>query len=449
MKHILDEFQRVALANPTVAFDFYNGEEEVYRLAAGKLAKRIVDIFGKNYQQQLAPCQEETDFLTIRGYIGKPDFAKKTRNEQFFFANNRFIKSSYLHHAVMTAFAGMLEEGAFPFYCLFLEIDPARIDINVHPTKTEIKFDDERSVYAVVSAACRRAMNQFNLNPNIDFDAEVPADFLGPGAFTKKSYNPASISLGDYKPKTEHEKANLDNWQQLYKGLENINQFEKGGVGISLQNNNIPAEPQAMVFASKANPVPQAAPIDSQSSYQIHQKYIVSQVKSGLLLIDQKAAFERLIYDGYQNLNTEGKAAASQMLMFPDTVQLNTADYVLLGEMEPEFAQMGFGISLVGGNSLIVNSLPMDLAQEPAQGLIESLLEQFKLQAELKIDKKEKLLLSMAKKSAIHRSKTLNNSEQLALIEQLFATSNPQYSPSGQAIMKIVSLEKLQEILNA
>lgn len=449
MKHILDEFQRVALANYTVGFQFFNGEEEVFNLPAGKLAKRIVDIFGKNYQQQLAPCLEETDFLKITGYIGKPDYAKKTRNEQFFFANGRFIKSSYLHHAVMTAFAGMLEEGSYPFYCLFLEIDPARIDINVHPTKTEIKFEDERSVYAVVSAACRRAMNQFNLNPNIDFDADVPADFLGPGAFTPKTYNPASISYNTPLPKTENEKANLNNWQTLYKGIENINAFERKPSHVSqgfVQHENTTGQEQ-IVFQSKMNPVPNTPIIETQNSYQIHQKYIISQVKSGFMLIDQKAALERIIFDSYQNLNTEGKTAASQTLMFPDTVTLNPADYVLLSEMEAYFTQMGFGIGLVGGNSLIVNSLPTDLASEPAQGLIESLLEQFKLQAELKIDKKEKLTLSIAKKSAAHRSKTMNNAEQLGLIEQLFSSTNPQYSPSGQVIMKIIGVEKLQELL--
>ena len=180
MKHIIDEFQRVSLANPAVSFSLYNVEDEVYILPSGRLSKRIIDLFGKNYQQQMAPCNEITDFLKVSGYIGKPDFAKKTKTEQFFFVNGRFIKSGYLHHAVMTAFAGMLEEGSHPFYVLFLEIDPARIDINVHPTKTEIKFDDERSVYAVVSAACRKAMNQYNLNPSIDFESEMNVDFLVP-----------------------------------------------------------------------------------------------------------------------------------------------------------------------------------------------------------------------------------------------------------------------------
>ena len=218
MKHIIDEFQRVALANPSVSFFMYNAEEEVYNLPAGRLSKRIIDLFGKNYQQQLAPCKEETDFLNVTGYIGKPDFAKKTKTEQFFFANGRFIKSGYLHHAVMTAFAGMLEEGSHPFYVLFLEIDPARIDINVHPTKTEIKFDDERSVYAVVSAACRKAMNQYNLNPSIDFESDMNVDFLAP--LTRQSVEPKYSELNRSIETNSLQKANLGNWQKLYEGFE-------------------------------------------------------------------------------------------------------------------------------------------------------------------------------------------------------------------------------------
>lgn len=169
MRHILDEFQRIALANPDISLSLYHNDSEIYNLPAGKLSRRIVDLFGKSYREQLASCEEETSFVSVRGYVGKPEFAKKTRGEQFFYANNRYIKNGYLNHAVMTAFEGLIPEGTHPFYVLFIEIDPIHIDINVHPTKTEIKFDDERTVYAIVQAAVRRAMSQHNLTPSLDF----------------------------------------------------------------------------------------------------------------------------------------------------------------------------------------------------------------------------------------------------------------------------------------
>jgi DNA mismatch repair protein MutL len=173
MRHIIDEFQRVALSNPDIAFSLYHNDAEIYNLPSGKLSRRIVDLFGKSYREQLAPCEEETSFVTVRGFVGKPQFAKKTRGEQFFFANNRFIKNSYLNHAVMSAFEGLMPEGSHPFYVLFIEIDPVHIDINVHPTKTEIKFDDERTVYAIVQAAVRKSMSQHNLAPSLDFDTNI------------------------------------------------------------------------------------------------------------------------------------------------------------------------------------------------------------------------------------------------------------------------------------
>jgi DNA mismatch repair protein MutL len=240
MRHIIDEFQRVALSNPDIAFSLYHNDAEIYNLPSGKLSRRIVDLFGKSYREQLAPCEEETSFVTVRGFVGKPQFAKKTRGEQFFFANNRFIKNSYLNHAVMSAFEGLMPEGSHPFYVLFIEIDPVHIDINVHPTKTEIKFDDERTVYAIVQAAVRKSMSQHNLAPSLDFDTNINYSnqfFSFNNAPTPTSTAvPSKMNQADFdserpfaKPEmSSREKSNLSNWNKLYEGLDNtVESFEQ------------------------------------------------------------------------------------------------------------------------------------------------------------------------------------------------------------------------------
>ncbi len=455
MKHVIDEFQRVALANPLITFSLYNAEDEVYILPAGRLSKRIIDIFGKNYQQQMAPCNEETDFLNVKGYIGKPDFAKKTKTEQFFFVNGRFVKSGYLHHAVMTAFAGMLEEATHPFYVLFLEIDPARIDINVHPTKTEIKFDDERSVYAVVSAACRKAMNQYNLNPSIDFESDMNVDFLAPTYQAPQARSEKANSEERTHFETNSlQKANLGNWQKLYEGFE-PKAFERKVIDSQ----------EDMIFKSKALPIAsfdkenikiqnlerkadnQVLP-EVNNTLQIHNQYILAQVKSGMLLIDQKGAYERIIFDKYKVILEKNVQAASQQLLFPVTVTFNPSDYQLFTEIESEITNLGFSFSQIGGNSLMINGIPADILDDRVQETLESLIEQFSNnKASLHIDKKENLARALAKRMASRQTNSLQSAEIHALVDQLFGSSNPQFTPNGEAIMKIVSLEKLAGML--
>ena len=457
MKHVIDEFQRVALANPQVGFSLFNTDEEIYNLPVGRLSKRIVDLFGKNYQQQMAPCNEDTDFLKVTGYIGKPDYAKRTKTEQFFFVNGRFIKSGYLHHAVMTAFTGMLEEGSHPFYVLFLEIDPARIDINVHPTKTEIKFDDERSVYAVVSAACRKAMTQYNLNPSIDFESDTTADFLVPDRkqFAVDFPTPNTNTRQPFETNSL-QKANLGNWQKLYEGFEpkaferNTSVGQEDMVFKSKANTHYDSPAETFQSKIKREPGPNIENLGSEANnaIQIHGQYILAQVKSGLLLIDQKAAHERIIFDKYETILAKNQQAASQQLLFPITITLNPADYFLVTEMEQEITSLGFTFSPIGGNALMINGIPADILDERAQEIFESLLEQFKQnKAEITIDKKENLARSLAKRLAARQTGVLQIQEIHALVDQLFGSNNPQFTPSGEPTMKIVSLEKLASIL--
>jgi DNA mismatch repair protein MutL len=456
MRHIIDEFQRVALANSEITFTLHHNETEIYNLQGGKLSRRIVDLFGKNYREQLASCQEETPFVSVSGYVGKPEFAKKTRGEQFFFANNRFIKNSYLNHAVMTAFEGLIPDGTHPFYVLFIEIDPIHIDINVHPTKTEIKFDDERTVYAIMQAAVRRAMSQHNLTPSLDFETDINFtnnffQFNNSPFSTQNSGT--SQETRDY-PKPEvspREKSNLSNWSQLYEGLErSVDAFERKDESQARFDfgNDFSVE-QPLTVQSRVNQFPVQKPqigySDSDSgAFQIHNRYIVAQIKSGMLLIDQRAAYERILFEKYLQ-HLQKRNGASQTLLFPKTVKLTLADFHLVLEIQDEIRNLGFVLSVIGHDEFIVNGIPTDCPDENEQQLIEGLLEQFKYnEAHLHLDKIENIARSMARRSSgrfgNHKLATLEINN---LVEQLFASSNPNYTPSGETTMRILGLEEI------
>jgi len=468
MRHIIDEFQRVALSNPDIAFSLYHNDAEIYNLPSGKLSRRIVDLFGKSYREQLAPCEEETSFVTVRGFVGKPQFAKKTRGEQFFFANNRFIKNSYLNHAVMSAFEGLMPEGSHPFYVLFIEIDPVHIDINVHPTKTEIKFDDERTVYAIVQAAVRKSMSQHNLAPSLDFDTNINYSnqfFSFNNAPTPTSTAvPSKMNQADFdserpfaKPEmSPREKSNLSNWNKLYEGLDNtVESFEQKRVeqsSFNFRNEEDYPESQPFTLKSKANDLLESRPLRSSqdsdaTTFQIHNRYIISQVKSGMLLIDQRAAYERILYEKFEQYLQKNNGT-SQQLLFPSTIKLTPADFHLLVEIQDEVRNLGFDLSVIGHDSFIVNGIPADSPDENEQALIEGLLEQFKRnESELHLDRVENLARSMAKRSAGRFGMTrLSNQEMNTLVEQLFASSNPSYSPSGELTMKILGLAEIANI---
>ncbi|MDI9868509.1 DNA mismatch repair endonuclease MutL [Flectobacillus roseus] len=468
MRHIIDEFQRVALSNPDIAFSLYHNDAEIYNLPSGKLSRRIVDLFGKSYREQLAPCEEETSFVTVRGFVGKPQFAKKTRGEQFFFANNRFIKNSYLNHAVMSAFEGLMPEGSHPFYVLFIEIDPVHIDINVHPTKTEIKFDDERTVYAIVQAAVRKSMSQHNLAPSLDFDTNINYSnqfFSFNNAPTPTSTAvPSKMNQADFdserpfaKPEmSSREKSNLSNWNKLYEGLDNtVESFEQKRVeqsSFNFRNEEDYPESQPFTLKSKANDLLESRPLRSSqdsdaTTFQIHNRYIISQVKSGMLLIDQRAAYERILYEKFVQYLQKNNGT-SQQLLFPSTIKLTPADFHLLVEIQDEVRNLGFDLSVIGHDSFIVNGIPADSPDENEQALIEGLLEQFKRnESELHLDRVENLARSMAKRSAGRFGMSrLSNQEMNTLVEQLFASSNPSYSPSGELTMKILGLAEIANI---
>ena len=462
MRHVLDEFQRVALANPDLFFSMHHNDQEIFHLPAGNLRQRIVKILGEATNKKLVPVQEETDILKISGFVAKPDYYKKSRGEQFFFVNKRFIKSNYLQHAVVSAYEELLPADTYPLFVLFLEINPARIDINVHPTKQEIKFDDEKLVYNYLKVTVRHALGSHNITPTLDFEQE-PAFQPRPvklSDLNAQRERPASVENYNRPQSTPHDAArqqdNLRNWQRLYEGLQLV---EKG----SSENN--PEESEALTLESilgqkpvyEMQPGIEIASMDDESGsfsrgqkapYQVHGQYIVSHIKSGFLLIDQQTASERILYERYlEALGNE--PVATQKALFPTTLELPPADAALLREILEAVNRLGFEITEFGGNAFAIHGTPANLTGTTSeQVLIEQVLAQYKSNLDLDLGTFENLARSMARSAAIRRGQILSVQMMEDLIDQLFACSVPYAGPSGRKCFITFELDELQKRFN-
>ncbi|MET4139037.1 DNA mismatch repair endonuclease MutL [Pedobacter sp. UYP1] len=465
MRHIIDEFQRVSLANPAISFSLHHDGMEIFRLPSSALKQRIVHLFGNNYNERLIPVEEDTTIINLKGFIGKPQFAKKTRGEQFFFVNNRFIRDNYLNHAINKAYEDLLSDDNFPFYVLFIDIDPAKIDVNVHPTKTEIKYLDEKSIYAIIHSAVKRSLGRFNISPTIDFDQETAFS----GMISPKNLDeiiPPSISFNpDFNPFAD-EKSDKGSGSSGFRGTETgFGGKETGFSGIETgfrSSNGSGHQPVAKNWGSlyeisKEKPAEQVkmelpgngpddkyAPIQKQLM-QLHNKYIISQIKSGLMLIDQQAAHERILYERF-SINLEDRKGASQQSLFPQTVTLSPNDYELAKSLLDDIKSLGFEVREFGKNTLVIEGIPVDLGSNQINEtqLFEHLIEGFKnSQQELKLDKRDALARSMAKNSAIKSGVVLGQQEMNMLIEQLFACKAPNFSISGRPVIQTMSLTEI------
>lgn len=431
LKHIIEEFQRLALAHPDIAFTMIQTDEVVHELTPGKLSQRIVNLFGKSYQEQLAACQEETHLVKVHGYVGKPEHARKTRGEQFLFVNRRFIRSNYLHHAVMNAFENLLPENSYPFYVLFIDIDPRHIDVNVHPTKTEIKFDDERAVYAVVRSAVRQAIGSHNLTPAIDFDADV-------NIISKltQSAGASKDAYFDERFSSTLPRSNQANWEKLFEQSPNFDQQMPG--------------PQVLRFESDINNASNddVTMTEEKALFQIHNRYVVRQVRSGLMILDQQYAHERILYEKFLR-QLKSRSAESQQDLFPQTVALSAADFALVLEMEQEIAALGFRLEVFGKNTILINGVPANLSVASGKALFEGLIEQFKInQATLSVPISENLARSLARRAGIKAGQKLMKEEMQALIDGLFACSTSNYTPDGIPTFFIFDLRKIESYFN-
>ena len=433
LKHIIEEFQRVSLAHPDLEFSMYQNDLETYMLKPGKLSQRITGIFGKNYREQLVKCSENTDHVKIFGYIGKPESAKRTRGEQFLFVNNRFVRNNYLNHAITTAYEGLLQEGTFPFYVLFMVIDPRHIDVNVHPTKTEIKFDDERTIYGLVKSSVKQALATHNITPSLDFEFDV--NFRGMNLpYTKD--DPMGVKETDYSRfRNIPGGKGSDEWKQLFETELRPRQ-------------DSPQEPMEIHFESAAHTVGEERDTEHRAAMQLHGRYILIQVKSGLMVVDQQSAHERIQYEKYL-AHLERGDGSSQQSLFPQTITLNPADHSLVMEMEEEIRSLGFDFEDFGNNSIIIRGTPADLSTGNEQELFEGLIQQFKENAkDLSLPRNESLARAIARRSSMKEGAALSNQEMNSLIDQLFACSNPNYSPEGRFTYYIIDLNKISNNFN-
>lgn len=455
MRHVLDEFQRVAMANPDLFFSLHHNEQEIFHLPPGNLRQRIVKVFGEVVNKKLVPVQQETDILKINGFVGNPDYFKKARGEQLFFVNKRFIKSNYLHHAVASAYEDLLPSDAFPLYVLFLDMDPMRIDINVHPTKQEIKFDDEKLVYNYLKVTVRHALGSHNITPTLDFEQEPAFQTTPTRAPSLRPERPASV--GDYpRPQRDDENArrqddNLRHWQRLYEGLdlaEKSDALEKTESGELTDKPPVNFEVRPSAENTLLDDENNSFSKGKKEPYQIHGQYIVSHIKSGFLLIDQHTASERILYERY--LDALGnQPIATQKMLFPKTVELSAADAALLGDILEEVNCLGFEIAAFGGNTFVVHGTPAGLNGVSEEDLLEKVLAQYKDNLELQLGIQDNLARAMSRNAALKRGQTLTVPEMQDLIDQLFACAVPFSSPSGRNCFITFELAELQKRFGA
>ena len=431
IRHIVNEFQKIVIAHPEIRFSLYHNDTEIYNLASGNTRQRIIGVFGKQINQDLITLETETSLIAIKGYIGKPENARRTYGEQFFFVNNRFMKHPYFHKAVVEAYQNILPVEAIPSYFIFMEADPASIDINIHPTKTEIKFEDERAIWQILMASVREALGRFNIVPSLDFENEALIDIPVMSVTNRMPEQPKIDINTNYNPFDGEERApdrsgsverfereNMANWEKLYTTLEKENenpeQFEKI------------KESQRKFF-------------------QIKNKYIVCPVKSGLMLIDQKRAHERVLYERFLDCLSNNRAV-SQADMFPVTTELNPSDYYIIKEIEAELELLGFRIKHSGRNKITINGKPSGSESSDPLEMLEILLEDYKSTQEAPISgAKEKVAAAMAGAAAIPYGKILNQTEMENLFDTLFACQSPNYSPKGKPVISILTLEDIDK----
>ncbi len=426
MRHIVDEFTRVAISFPAIFFSLVHNGQQMFHLESGSLKQRILQLLGNNYNTRLVTVKEETDYMNIYGFVGKPETAKKTRGDQYFFVNNRFIKSAYLNHAVMNAYQEMIPADSFPMYVLFIDLDPEQVDVNVHPTKQEIKFEDEKIVYAFVQAAVKHALAQFSITPALDFDLDASIQQLSSiqQPFTEE-IRTATAAGSIYKGFTQQHQAHfiekdkssdLKHWRDFYE---------------SPQNKDISAEPSQQQETSPIIPVQRNTLPDDITFTQLLNTYIVMPSANGFLLVHQQAAHERILYEQMMNASKD-KPVHTQQSMFPSTLELAPADAVLLEELMPDLHQLGYTIEPFGRHSFVIQGTPADVPAGNEKHVIDILLEQYKhFNTEIKFSKREKLVRSLARQQSIKAGVNLTEQEMKHLISDLFACNQPNASPDG------------------
>ena len=436
LRHIMDEFTRVAMSFPEIFFTLTSNGQEVFHLEKGTLKQRIVQILGNNYNARLVSVQEQTDYMNIYGFVGKPETAKKTRGDQYFFVNNRFIKSAYLNHALMNAFNEMIPRDSYPMYALFIDLDPSQLDINVHPTKQEIKFEDEKIIYAFVQSAVKHALAQFSITPTLDFDLDASIQSLDAVSkpFTDENKSSASSSSLFKTFTQKHQshfiesKSELKHWKDFYEP-------EK-----KLPDQGLPVTESA----TTASRQPDMHKPQTDKLFQLHNTFLIVENDKGHLLIHQQNAHERILYERFATA-IDGKPIATQRSLFPSTLELAAADTVLLQELLPDLSHLGYLLEPFGNNTFVIQGTPADVQQGNEKTAIEKMLEQYKhFSNDLKFNKREKLLRSLALQQSVKAGVSLTEKEMKQLVDDLFICATPNTTANG----KPTYLEFKKEELN-
>jgi DNA mismatch repair protein MutL len=435
LRHIVDEFIRVAMAFPEIFFSLASNGQEVFHLEKGTLKQRVVQILGNNYSAKLVSVQEQTDYMNIYGFVGKPETAKKTRGDQYFFVNNRFIKSAYLSHAVMNAFDAMIAKDSFPMYTLFIDLDPSQLDINVHPTKQEIKFEDEKIVYAFVQSAVKHALAQFSITPTLDFELDVSIQQLDavskPFTNENKSTATSSSLYSTFTKKNQshfiESKSELKHWKDFYEKPADNKEQPTDHIQQSLHSIN------------EHRPV-------TENLTQLHNSYIIAQTGKGYYLIHQQNAHERILYEQFIAA-VGGKPIATQRSLFPATLELSVTDAVLLTELLPDLNHLGYLLEPFGNNTFVIQGSPADVTDGNEKVAVEKMLEQYKhFSNDLKYSKREKLLRSMALQQSVKAGVSLTDKEMKALVEDLFNCATPNITPNGKPTYLEFKKEELDKM---
>jgi DNA mismatch repair protein MutL len=433
LRHIIAEFYRVALTHPDIAFEMHHNNNEVSNLISGSLRQRIVAIMGKNYNEKLVPIEEDTSIIGLGGFIGKPEAARKKRGEQYFFVNNRFIKSPYLNHAVVKAYEELIATDQHPSYFIYLDIDPATIDVNIHPTKTEIKFEDERSIYAILRSAVRLSLGRYNIAPTLDFEQEtsfevspIPKDrtVSSPKIKSDPNYNPfkLSSSQSDFGGK-KVSSSDIMALEDMYKKADGHGSTEPAE--DDQQNNLIEVDEQRL-------------------PYQLHKKYIINHIKSGFIVIDQQKAHERILFERLIQAIAHNRMTTQQIL-FPLTVELSQQDIELLQSVSSELNGMGFDISEFGKGSIIVNGIPSILQEKNLHDAIDQILSNLNDEGQINVRFEEQLARSISKAQSIKSGHFLAVEEMQNLADELFACEQPFYTPTGKPTTVTVPIEEFEK----
>ncbi len=445
LRHILDEFTRVALAHPQVGFRFFNNGTEQYNLPIENLKTRIVGLLGNTYEKNMVPVEEEADVLKINGFIGKPTAATRTRGMQFFFINNRFIRNAYLHHAVTNAYEGLIEKDAFPFYVLFLEVDAARVDVNVHPTKQEVKFEDDRLMYTYLNAAVKHALARYNIAPSLDFTLNADIQQLSaiqqPRTDTQNDATRSGYLYNTFTNKGQahfvESKDSLARWKDLY---EVANTVPKNA--IIVDQTTLPSQAGTLHTDTETSIAG-----GSSNVMVIQNSMLLTTVRSGLMLIHIRRAQERIWYERLlQEWNTG--VTPSQRLLFPLSFDIAPQDAILLNTVLADMARIGFDIAPFGQNTYVVQGVPTGLPSGEEKNVLDEVIEQLKHESpDAAASRNDKLLASMARRLSRNRHAIQQEEGRQALIDELFACSMPEYTPDGKKVFTMIRKEELDNML--